>query len=112
MTVNWRRAPYLTLTEAATILGVSRSQVYVLAQAGDLRTHQDDLGRRRVKPADLEPLLAAQEAEAAAQPDLFSPEAPDAIAQVTEWLASVADPDGVIRDPQAVAMIQEALSDG
>lgn len=67
----WRNAPELTLTEAARVLGWSRSLTYDRAQAGVLPTHQDRLGRLRVKPADLEPLVAAQEAEDAAQPDLF-----------------------------------------
>lgn len=109
MTRNWRQAPYLTLAEAADVLRVSRSKAYEMAHAGDLPTRPDDLGRLRVKPADLEPLVAALDAEAAAQPDLFTPE--DAVMAVAGWLASVADSDGVIRDPEAVAMIQEALAD-
>lgn len=61
----------LTLTEAARRIGVSRSRVYEMAQAGDLPTHQDHLGRLRVDPAALEPFLAVQAAETEAQPDLF-----------------------------------------
>lgn len=72
MTHDWRNAPYLTLTEAAEVLGVSRSKAYEMAHAGDLPTHPDDVGRLRVKPDDLEPLVAAQEADADAQPDLFT----------------------------------------
>lgn len=71
MTRNWRQAPYLTLAEAADVLRVSRSKAYEMAHAGDLPTHPDDLGRLRVKPADLEPMVAALEAETNAQPDLF-----------------------------------------
>lgn len=41
---------------------------------------------------------------------LFTPG--DVVAAVVEWLAAMADPDGAIRDPQAVAMIQESLTDG
>lgn len=102
---NWQRLPALTLTEAAAVLGVSRSRAYEMATSGDLPTHPDQLGRQRVHPADLEPLLASGMNQA----DLFAPG--DAVSAVTEWLASVVDPDGVIRDPEAVAMIQEALSD-
>ena len=71
MTSNWRQAPHLTLAEAAQVLGVSRSKAYEMAHAEDLPTYPDDLGRQRVKPADLEPLVAAQQADDAAQPDLF-----------------------------------------
>lgn len=105
---GWRAAPELTLTEAARVLGWSHSLTYDRAQAGVLPTHRDRLGRMRVKPADLEPILARQETEQ--EPDLFST-APSVMEELTAWLASVADPDGVIRDPDALAMIQEALSD-
>lgn len=107
---GWRDAPELTLTEAARVLGWSRSLTYDRAQAGVLPTHQDRLGRMRVKPADLEPILARQQAQADLEPDLFST-GPGVMEELTAWLASVADADGVIRDPEAVAMIQEALSD-
>lgn len=110
MTRNWRNAPYLTLAEAAEVLGVSRSKAYEMAHTGDLPTYPDHLGRQRVMPADLEPLVATQQANDDPQGDLFAPE--DAVVAVTAWLSSVADPDGVIRDPDAVAMIREALADG
>ena len=61
----------LSLSEAARALGISRSKAYEMASAGVLPTYPDHLGRLRVKPTDLGPLLAAQEAEADAQPDLF-----------------------------------------
>lgn len=70
---NWRSLPSLTLTEAASVLGWSRSQTYAVAQAGRLATHLDHLGRHRVLPADLEPLLAAQVAD---QADLFALDEP------------------------------------
>lgn len=66
---NWRGLPELTLTEAAACLSISRSRAYEMAQAGDLPTHLDHLGRQKVLPVDLEALLAAQADD---QPDLFA----------------------------------------
>lgn len=68
---NWRRASDLTMAEAARVLKCSKSHAYALAEAGGLPTHQDQLGRLRVKPADLEPLVATQQANDDAQADLF-----------------------------------------
>lgn len=65
---NWQQAISLSLTEAAAVLQVSRSAIYLKAESGDLPTHQDHLGGKRVRPADLLPLLAAQGEQA----DLFS----------------------------------------
>ena len=62
----------LTVAEAARALGVSKSKAYEMADAGDLPTHRDQLGRLRVNRTDLKPFLDAQAAEAAAQPTLFA----------------------------------------
>lgn len=102
---NWQTAPHLSLAEAAAVLGVSKSKAYEMADAGDLPTHLDEHRRHRVKPGDLEPFLTTR----MDQVDLFSPE--DVVAGIAHWLASVADSDGVIRDAEAIAMIQEALND-
>lgn len=63
----WRKAPSLTIEEASRVRGWSRSLAYALAASGVLPTYQDHLGRRRVRPADLETLLADQHD----QPALF-----------------------------------------
>lgn len=55
----WRRAPSLSVTEAAGALQCSRSHAYKLADEGKLPTYRDRLGRRRVKPASLEALLVS-----------------------------------------------------
>jgi len=45
------------------------------------------------------------------QPLLFSEtgDVADAVNALAEWLAQRADPDGVIRDPEAVGILNDAL---
>lgn len=121
MISNWRNAPYLTLAEAAEVLGVSRSKAYEMAHAGDLPTHPDPLGRQRVKPADLEPLVAAQEAADADQPDLFgtgepyrerwlaallASDAPEGAKALGRFLYGHMDPETGEVEPQVVAFLE------
>ena len=61
----WRRASSLSLTEASAVLGCSPTQARRLADRGVIPTFRDGFGRRRVRPADLEPLVDGSE------PDLF-----------------------------------------
>lgn len=65
---GWERATSLSLTEAAAVLCCSRSKAYLLADTGTLPTFRDHLGDRRVRPADLQVVLAQQGEQA----DLFS----------------------------------------
>lgn len=109
-----------------------------MATAGALPTHKDQLGRHRVLPADLEPLLAA---EASDQPDLFSqateprtralrrrqtrrrpfghewleavladPRTDPEAADLARWLASQTDDTGRL-SVDAQAVLQDALGD-
>lgn len=115
---GWRSAQWLTPTEAAAVAGVSRSRFYQLTQAGEVPLVRDDRGRQRIRPADLQAWMDREGLgdNAAQNLDLFQATEDRDLAEVTAdlaaWLASVADPDGVIRDPQAVAMLQEVLADG
>ena len=56
----WQSASSLTVTEAAAVLGISRTHAYRLIDSGDLPAERDELGRWRVKPCDLDPLLVDQ----------------------------------------------------
>lgn len=69
---GWEKASSLSLTEAAAVLGISRSAVYMQAASGVLGTTMDHLGERRVRPADLQRRLA----ERGEQVALFSGSAP------------------------------------
>jgi hypothetical protein len=63
----WQRASSLSIEESARVKGWSRSRAYAEAESGALPTYRDHLGRLRVRPANLEALLAAEDA----QPALF-----------------------------------------
>jgi len=106
---SWRRASSLTLSEVAEIVGISRSKVYEMV--GDIPTFKDPSHRLRVRPADLERWMRDRLPKAADQAQLFSGtgEVEDAVHAVACWLAERADPDGVIRDPEAVAILNDAL---
>ncbi len=60
---------YITITEAAALLGVSRSHVYALEKRGKLHIERNPLydphGRVRVKLADVLALLPAPDRAAA-----------------------------------------------
>lgn len=115
---GWRSAQWLTPTEAAAVVGVSRSRFYEMTHAGGVPLIRDDRGRQRIRPTDLQAWMNREGlGENASQgPDLFQATETRDLAAVTAdlaaWLVSVADPDGVVRDPHAVAMIQEVLTDG
>lgn len=51
---GWRSAQWLTTTEAAAVVGVSRSRFYEMTHAGDVPLARDDRGRQRIRPADLQ----------------------------------------------------------
>lgn len=121
-----RRDYPLSLSEAARILGVSKSKAYEMATAGDLPTRRDDLGRLRVHPSDLEPFLSAQAADAAAQPDLFGSgdshrdrwlaallvsDAPEGAKALGRFLHGHMDPETGEVEPQVVALL-EAIRQG
>lgn len=67
---GWERATSLSLTEAAAVLGVSRSLAYQWATGPDARlpTMRDHLGDHRVKPAALKRLLREREGRQARLP--------------------------------------------
>lgn len=50
---GWRQAASLTPTEAAAIVGMSRSAFYLQVHAGNVPTFRDARGIQRVRPADL-----------------------------------------------------------
>jgi excisionase family DNA binding protein len=62
---RWRDVQWLTLSEAALVLGCSPRTVYRLAESGKLRTTRDPRQRLRVRPADLEEFVDE------GQPELF-----------------------------------------
>lgn len=62
----WRRASSLSVAEAGRVIGVGRSHAYQLADQGKLPYYRTPTGRRRVRPADLEPLVLD-----GGDPDLF-----------------------------------------
>jgi len=122
--VGWEKAPSLSLTEAAAVLSTSRSTAYTWAEDGRLPTTRDHLGDHRVKPADLQRLLAETAVQpplpeptgdrwlgaVRADPRLTGPERESVLA-VAAWLADRTDDQGVL-SPEASALVAEAVSEG
>lgn len=57
---GWRSAQWLTTTEAAAVVGVSRSRFYEMTHAGDVPLVRDDHGRQRIRPADLQAWMSRE----------------------------------------------------
>jgi excisionase family DNA binding protein len=71
--LGWERADSLSITEAAAVIGISRSRAYAWVEDGRLTVVTDHLGEHRVKPATLKAFLRRRQGE---QIDLFSGSAP------------------------------------
>jgi excisionase family DNA binding protein len=86
--VGWERADSLSVTEAAAVIGISRSRAYAWVEDGRLAVTTDHLGEHRVTPATLKAFLRHRQGHQEALPfapgGTFGP----------EWLKAVqADPD-------------------
>lgn len=71
---GWRQAASLTPTEAAAIVGMSRSAFYLQVHTGHVPTFRDARGIQRVRPADLAAYIGGDhtpDAQAPAQASLF-----------------------------------------
>lgn len=58
---GWRSAQWLTTTEAAAVVGVSRSRFYEMTHAGQVPgVVHDEHGHQRIRPADLQAWMSRE----------------------------------------------------
>jgi excisionase family DNA binding protein len=121
--VGWEHAESLSITEAANVLGISRSRAYAWAEDGRLPVTTDHLGDHRVTPSALKTLLSHRQGRQeplpfhagptfgpawlkAVQADPALKHDHEALA-VAAWLAEHADDQGHL-DAEATAFLDRA----
>ena len=122
---SWRSASFLTIAEAARVLGVPRSRAHAMAASGELPTFTDAHGRLRVRPSALEAMTDAQPTP---EPDLFSgtgithrdrwlvallaSDAPAESKALGRFLHDHMDPETGEVEPQVVALLESIREGG